>query len=395
MRARPLVLGMPLIGDGLWPGGLNYQRAVLQAVAARLSGRLQIRVIVPPQHEAIARDAFGPWLTLPLVVDPRSAGAGRGQHLAATLMTGRQRSMAEIVREHAIDVMFETARFFGVRFPAPTLVWFPDLQHRHLPHLFGRVDWWRREIGFRAQARGRRLVLLSSQTARADCEAFYPDTRGRTAVARFAGQIDIAAVRARAAGVTAAHGLPARIFYLPNQFWAHKNHGTVLQALALIRDRGGLADLPPVVMSGPTTDHRDPGLFARTMDRARALGVADHFRHLGLIPYADVLALNAAAVALINPSLFEGWASSVEEAKSLGTPLILSDIPVHREQAPDARFFGPAAPEALAEALMAAAAGPAPARPDPATLAARNDSRIRAFADGFLDAVERCHALAG
>lgn len=393
MSRAPLVLGMPLIGDGRWPGGLNYQRAVLQAAAARLSGRLRIRVIVPPEHEAIARDAFGPWLDLPLLVDPRSAGAGRGQQLVGTLMTGRQRAMAQIVREHGIDLIFETARFFGTRFPVPTLVWFPDLQHRHLPHLFGRIDWWRREIGFRAQARGRRLVLLSSRTAQADCEAFYPDTRGRTAVARFAGQIDLDAVRARAATVAADHGLPARHFYLPNQFWAHKNHRTVLQALALIRDRGALGGLPPVVMSGPTTDHRDPGLFDRTLDEARALGLEGHFRHLGLIPYADVLALNAAAVAVLNPSLFEGWASSVEEGKSLGTPLVLSDIPVHREQAPDARFFDPASPPALAEALLAAAAAPQ-ARPDPATLAAGNDARIRAFADGFLEAVERCHALA-
>jgi glycosyltransferase involved in cell wall biosynthesis len=40
-----------------------------------------------------------------------------------------------------------------------------------------------------------------------------------------------------------------------------------------------------------------------------------------------------ASTALINPSLFEGWSTTVEEAKSTGTPMILSDLGVHREQA--------------------------------------------------------------
>jgi glycosyltransferase involved in cell wall biosynthesis len=42
----------------------------------------------------------------------------------------------------------------------------------------------------------------------------------------------------------------------------------------------------------------------------------------------------------INPSLFEGWSTTVEEAKALGKFIILSDIKVHREQNPkDAVYF--------------------------------------------------------
>lgn len=57
------------------------------------------------------------------------------------------------------------------------------------------------------------------------------------------------------------------------------------------------------------------------MDDAKASGVDSNFRHLGLIPYNDVFALNAACDALMNPSKFEGWSTPVEEAKALGTPL--------------------------------------------------------------------------
>ena len=56
--------------------------------------------------------------------------------------------------------------------------------------------------------------------------------------------------------------------------------------------------------------------------------------------------------ALINPSRFEGWSTTVEEAKSFGVPMILSDIDVHREQTGGvARYFGTDDPEALANHL--------------------------------------------
>jgi len=60
------------------------------------------------------------------------------------------------------------------------------------------------------------------------------------------------------------------------------------------------------------------------------------------------------AGAVINPSLFEGWSTTVEEAKSMGVPMLLSDIGVHREQAEGrASFFDPHAPETLADLLVA------------------------------------------
>ncbi|OSO90469.1 hypothetical protein B7O87_09540 [Cylindrospermopsis raciborskii CENA303] len=204
---------------------------------------------------------------------------------------------------------------------------------------------------------------------------------------RFSIDLDPRAVHGRAGGMRAVYGLPERFFYLPNQFWSHKNHATVVEALGLLAQAGRLDALPPVVMTGRTEDARDPGLFGQVMARAKALGVQDHFRHLGLIPYADVFALNAAAHRLINPSLFEGWSTTVEEAKALGTPMILSDIPLHREQAPEATFFARSSAQALAEALVAAAAaGPRPAV-DLEALDQAQTARRNAHADAFLAAV--------
>jgi glycosyltransferase involved in cell wall biosynthesis len=156
-----------------------------------------------------------------------------------------------------------------------------------------------------------------------------------------------------------------------------------VSALALVASTRGLDGLPPVVLTGRTEDPRNPAYFDTLMSDAAARGVAGHFRHLGLVSYEDVFGLNASADALINPSLFEGWSTTVEEAKALGTRMILSDIGVHREQAPDARFFKPDRPDQLASLLVELADGPPPQRPSPASLRAIHSARRQDYAEAL------------
>jgi glycosyltransferase involved in cell wall biosynthesis len=109
-----------------------------------------------------------------------------------------------------------------------------------------------------------------------------------------------------------------------------------------------------------------------------------------MVPNEHVYALLQGCAALINPSLSEGWSTTVEEAKSSGTPMILSDLPVHREQAADrAAFFDPKSCDQLADLLRTFVPLDAEARAVMATHAAVENSAARdRFASAFLDAVE-------
>ncbi|MGV3554642.1 MAG: glycosyltransferase [Croceibacterium sp.] len=392
MSRAPLRLGMTILGDGRWRGGVNYQRTLLGTIEARLSGRIDSVLLAAPSEADLVTENFADLLPQGAVIDARMEGAGKGRRALAAIVRGRDAQLAELVEEHRIDVMLEHIRYFGPRFPCPLLCWMPDFQHRHLPRIFTRKAWWRRELGFRAQSIGPRVALVSSESARRDCERAYSSLRGRTEVARFAPTVDVRAVHANALNVRERYGLPQHFVYAPNQYWLHKNHRVVLDALVLLKQAGALAGAPAIVMTGDTKDERAPGLFERDMTLARETGVASHFLHFGLVPFADVLALNATADAVLNPSLFEGWASSVEEAKALGSPLILSDIPVHREQAEGAVFFQPADGAALAQILRSLG----PRRPTSmAALDATNEARQVGFAESIALAVERTSARFG
>ena len=120
-----------------------------------------------------------------------------------------------------------------------------------------------------------------------------------------------------------------------------------------------------VVCTGWQGDYRDPGYFDRQQDWIRRHRLERRIRILGLLSRADQVQLIRRAAAVLQPSLFEGWSLLVEDARALGKRIYLSDIPVHREQAPsNASFFPAGRADLLAEQI----AGDWPAlEPGPST----------------------------
>lgn len=383
---RLIRVAFTLIGGRHWTGGYNYLLNLGRVLAQHAPGRLQPVFFF---GEDVPEQDVAPFLELGkanVVRDLHFDESRKTPRMIKALLTGNDLTAAGKFLEQRIDVVFESAQFFGWRFPLPTVAWIPDFQHRHLKHLFGTGAYWKREAGFLAQVGSGRRIMLSSQDACQDCERFYPATRGRTHVVRFAvpaPRVDAAAARA----VADHYGLPQPFFFLPNQFWVHKNHECVIRALQIVKQRKG--DVV-VAVSGAQLDPRNPGHVPRLLRLVHDLGVEDSFRILGLIPYEHLSSLMRACAALINPSYFEGWSTTVEEAKSLGTRMLLSSLGVHKEQAGKAAvFFDPASPAQLAEALMryqhAAGADSEQSR----RLAAEDANRnVKQFSDDFVQLAE-------
>lgn len=106
------------------------------------------------------------------------------------------------------------------------------------------------------------------------------------------------------------------------------------------------------------------------------LGLGERVRFLGFRP--DVWALLQAAAVVVNPSAFEGCPNVVLEAMAAGRPLVVSDIPAHRELLDEqaAWLVDPEDPAALSTALGEALADPAEA----ARRSTEATRRVEAFA---------------
>ncbi|HEY1551648.1 MAG TPA: glycosyltransferase family 1 protein [Kofleriaceae bacterium] len=275
--------------------------------------------------------------------------------------------------------LYSHAPPLGKRYGARWLYWIPDLQHRRLPEQFGRIERLQRDAEMRHAIAHATLVIVSSHAAKRDVlELAGAAAEPRLRVLQFVAQ-PRAVAHPPIAELAARYRLPERFLFLPNQFWRHKNHAVVIDALAQLP-----AELV-VVATGDTHDYRHPEHYAQLVERAARAGVSDRFRVLGKVPFDHVVGLMRASVAVINPSLFEGWSTTVEEARTMGKRLVLSAIDVHREQAPPrSRYFAPRDPIALATELAAVWAEPGDGDPAAEAVAASDlPARTSAFAAAY------------
>jgi glycosyltransferase involved in cell wall biosynthesis len=166
----------------------------------------------------------------------------------------------------------------------------------------------------------------------------------------------------------------------------------VFDALSLLRERGRDVVL---VCTGREYDYRHPkyahGLKAEIATR----GLQSNVRLLGLLDRPTQIQVMRKSAAVVQASFFEGWSALVEDARALGKPIFLSDIPVHREQVPPrATYFNPDSAEELADAIDSDWLHLAPGPVLESEQRARDEQEplVLDFARRFVDVIGAAHA---
>lgn len=368
-----------------WLGGVSYFRNLLNALYALPDRKIEAVIFTAARMQEKYFDGF------PAVQIVRSRLFDRGtlpwlMRKVWIKSFSRDFLLERLLERHSISVLSHSG-WLGERASIPAIGWIPDFQHVHLPHCFDSNEVVLRNREYRRLCRYCSAVIVSSHSAQADLEKFDAHAHAHSHVLQF-----VSASAPQASGPSGSKDLEEKYQYigryllLPNQFWKHKNHQIVIEALGLLHGEGKKI---LVLATGPTEDYRNPDHFQSLMTRIEELGIAESFRYLGLVPSADLAALMQDAIAIINPSLFEGWSTTVEEAKALGKRLILSDIPVHREQdPPGATYFAPDDAKGLADILWTAWREPAP-DVEKSKMQARRETTLRRiqFAQQYQDIV--------
>jgi glycosyltransferase involved in cell wall biosynthesis len=235
--------------------------------------------------------------------------------------------------------------------PFGSIGWIPDFQHVHAPEYFDAATIALRDAGFRRLAVNADAVLLSSRDALAHYREFAPSHADKGTVASFPSSLCFRPLHHERGLAVQRFNLPARYALVINQFWRHKNLEVVVDAAAAAARHGVEV---PIVMVGTPADGRDPenGTVSAVLQRIALQRLGGVVTVLGKVDFEDLVDLLRCSTVVIQPSKFEGWSTTVEDAKCVGRPVICSDIAVHREQAPHALgFFTPSDAEALAAIL--------------------------------------------
>jgi glycosyltransferase involved in cell wall biosynthesis len=215
--------------------------------------------------------------------------------------------------------------------------WIADFQHKYLPHLFTKSELFLRDSSFKKIAELSQRVVLSSNSAANDFRNFFPDSKARIEVLRFATSLQEVWYRGDVIATQQKYNLPDRFFLVSNQFWQHKNHMLIFEALKILKSK---SIYPVVAYTGNTQDYRNPDYMATILAKINEYDLGSQTHLLGLIPKQEQMQLMRRSIAIIQPSLFEGWSTVVEDARCLGKKMLLSDFPVHIEQDPaNSKFF--------------------------------------------------------
>lgn len=226
--------------------------------------------------------------------------------------------------------------------------WIIDFQYIHLPHFFSEEELSIFFQRVKELAYSNETVVVSSHDAKKDFTSLHADYTCDVKVLNFVSGFDYHAV-ALDTSVLNTYDVSLPYFITPNQFWPHKNHITVLKALKILVDQGYKVQ---VVFTGTPTSYRDSSYAEQLVNYVESNQLNAYVRFLGFLPRTDMLNLVRQSKAIVQPSLFEGWSTLVEESKALSKFIILSDLSVHREQIKqNCLFFNPAQEQQLADAM--------------------------------------------
>lgn len=134
--------------------------------------------------------------------------------------------------------------------------------------------------------------------------------------------------------------------YYPAQFWAHKNHVYILEAIALLKEKHDTELY--AVFSGS-----DKGNLDHVLAVAESLGIKHLVKYVGFVPNEEIPYLYKQSLALVMPTYFGPTNLPPLEAFQLSVPVVYSDLPGLREQVGDAALLVDLSnPQSLVDQLL-------------------------------------------
>lgn len=190
-----------------------------------------------------------------------------------------------------------------------------DLQHRLQPYFPELLESWnRREFHYNDVIKKASFLIAGSETGKKEVEKFYgiPEERIKTipiptsefVFQQAEKQIDI--------------GTSEKYIFFPAQFWPHKNHVVILEALKILKKKYDI-NLHAVFTGS------DKGNLSYIKKYAKNLGIIDNIKFFGFVEIGELIYLYKNAMSIVFPSFFGPDNLPTLEAMALKCPLVCTN----------------------------------------------------------------------
>lgn len=342
-------IGFYYVWDSSWMGGVMYARNLLKALNTledKDKPFIDVYCRKKESYEDLKVHTEYPYMEMNIINDEslcnkvyrKIIGFLGGEVAKAKVDRFRLRERDTLIYPYA----------YG-RNVSKLVFWRPDFQEKYLPEFFTEKSIKNRDLEIRTMASRGVPIVFSSYDSENDYRKFYPEYSNKTFVVHFAvdhsdfSSVDINEIKER-------YGIKGDYLLCANQFWKHKNHLFLFKAYRKALQQGLNLQL---VCTGRLSDFRNPDYIEEIKTFISDNDLSSQIVLPGLINSNELHSLMKNSYAVVQPSLFEGWNTTVEDCKALNKFIFLSDLPVHREQAKtNVCFFDPHNEHDLCEKLM-------------------------------------------
>ncbi len=221
----------------------------------------------------------------------------------------------------------------------PKVLSFMDLQQEYYPEFFSQEDLLSRAKTYRPSAEAADHIIAISNHTKASLTDKYliPAAKISTIYLSYDEQVFSQDTHAKVP-------VEFKYFFYPAATWPHKNHLRLIEAFALLAEK--YPDIK-LVFSGAKKQTSDD-----LVNKIDELELSKRVTFMGYLPYEDLPLMYRHAIALVYPSLFEGFGIPLLEAMASDCPIVASDVGSIPEIAADAAlYFDPTKPQDMAEKM--------------------------------------------
>lgn len=247
-----------------------------------------------------------------------------------SILKNKNAFVHDLVLNHKLDAIFPMHDYpVKSKLNAKLISWYADLQHMYYPQFFTKRKRLERNARIKLILKNSKDLVVSSQAVKDDFLNFFKVPKSLKIhiyhfVSIIEGVPDIGFDEIRA-----KYDLPEHYYMVSNQFHKHKNHKVVFEAVAELKKKGIEVS---IAITGRFPDEPDSPYMQELHDIINKNDLKKSIKFLGLIPRGDQFLLMKYSKAIIQPSLFEGWSTVIEDAKSLHVPVIAANLNVNIEQ---------------------------------------------------------------
>ncbi len=249
-------------------------------------------------------------------------------HSVNRYINTRTDKLKKCIRKNGIDIILPQIEVGAEDIGIPVIGYLFDFQHKYLLDFFSKEEITLRDGNFKRQIENSKYLVVNAKDVKKDIYKYFPEYKGKVIVLPFK---PFQTLSVNEQTNLDKYELPEKYYIICNQFWIHKSHRLAFAALEKLFNEGH-TDIH-LVCTGKMEDARFSQYIQELKEYLFGLNCKNNIHLVGFIPKKDQIQIMDRAIALVQPTLFEGGpgGGAVYNALCLGMPCIVSNIKVNLE----------------------------------------------------------------